>query len=1400
MVKKRLFIVLLICVLLSGVLPVCADDNTAPAACLFYENFEGYPAYGNELFSMRWDVVSQHAETGSTVLLEQDDNNGFAAFQVKTGIRENRVSTPVVSIRKDKIDQSKKTLVYEGLFYAFDENAKLALSFSDARGNNEVELVTLRGSELCVRNADNLVEKTAAEAERKQWNKISVVFNEPASKLTAYLNGEVIAEERRIDIKGLQTNRISFKISVKNNTGIPYAQGRIYMDNFCIYKSTEPKDREDISSAPGEITTLLNKQFTSIARNGRAPGIASFDSTVTIVDAPSELNKSAAIILGKDGDYIPKDQVAIDDFNAKIFCCANDAVSIFVKNTTGQKQKLFDLEKYTSFQTAEIQFDFERAKCILLYQGKRQKETDFSLDNVAYIGFEGREKKIVLNKVLAYSGAENVDESFFKDYSYQQKAIDTLVNPEWKKAYKTISNGVFLSVDFYQASVFGKNLRYHSQPPRMFDGIPYVPVAETTVFLGGEILEEPENGEIRILADGRTAVFGKEEVVTSNHIAYVPAQALAAAFGLRLSWDGSYLLGFGKNLLFTGTTEENEELKSAVYFQRPSGEEIFDRVEKKGSLHPRVLVNSQRLVEVKNNIKNDPVCKTLYEKLKQEADENLNAYTLYYTKPDGTRLLSVSNLMVSRMETLGIAYKVTGDQRYAQAAWRDLFAVSKFEDWNPSHYLDVGTMSLGVAIGYSWFYDYLTDEQKDIIVEGFVRCGLGSYLDSIDRSVFWLEAESNWNPWCHGGILNAIVAMSDRLGDSAKYALDKLFVYTEALYPGFVPDGAWAEGTSYHAVTLRHLSQWCETLEIATGKDYGYWDLPGMDRTAYYGDALSGAGGVFNYGDNTETRSNYAGQAWFAKKFKDSGLAQLRYNNLQENAFAPTLYDLIMTRPEMLGGTSDMAPDILYKNMNLVSMRTSWANNTEGFFLAAKGGENGASHFHYDLGGFVMDVGGTRFAYELGRESYATTAGDTETKQYKKRAEGHNTFVINPDERPGQANPATAQVVAFETKPRGGYAVIDLAPAYSGARNMKRGFFLTNDRQTMLIQDEITLASSAELYWFMHTRGDIRFENEGKTAYITFNSVTIRMDILESDNAGAVFEERAALPLPTTPWLEGQGKNTNYKKLTVHWPEAQKFTLAIAVSQVLDETLEPYRPEVVPMEQWTIPDGELSARPQLTAITKDGETMQTFTADKYSYVVNLPYDAAEKPVYGYYADDSVEVDVIESEKISGVTKFIVKSKERSMYSVYTVTTKIDSYSGAIPGTREAEIVQGTASEEPEYEAGHRAVNVLDGDYNTRWTAEGDQWITLELKEAAEVYAVGVAWNSGDSRTYLFDIEASEDGENWTEVLNGVTSSSKSNEIESFLLGNTKAKYIRYQGHGHVAGSWNGLSEMRVYTK
>ena len=80
-----------------------------------------------------------------------------------------------------------------------------------------------------------------------------------------------------------------------------------------------------------------------------------------------------------------------------------------------------------------------------------------------------------------------------------------------------------------------------------------------------------------------------------------------------------------------------------------------------------------------------------------------------------------------------------------------------------------------------------------------------------------------------------------------------------------------------------------------------------------------------------------------------------------------------------------------------------------------------------------------------------------------------------------------------------------------------------------------------------------------------------------------------------------------------------------------------------------------------------------------------------------------------------------------------------------------------------------------------------------------VYAVGVMCYLGDQRKYLFDLEVSEDGENWTPVYSG-NSSGTTNEMECFLLGGVKAKYVRYQGHAHSAGSWNNISELRVYVR
>ncbi len=917
------------------------------------------------------------------------------------------------------------------------------------------------------------------------------------------------------------------------------------------------------------ITTYLNRQFTGIANDGRAHGVASFTSTVSIVDTPSADNKSARITLGADGAYVPLEQVPAENFTAKIVYQADSDVTLFAKNESGRKETLLTLPAKSALGSVKAALDIDHGICTLTDENGTEKSTSLSIAKIAGLGFDGEGTQLLLNKIFAYSGTAELEDSYFKDYAYQEKAKTYLVTENWKSAYGALSRGVFMGIDFYQASVFGNKIRIEGQPPRVFDGAPYVPVEMAVVCLGGEVLEPTDGAPVRFAANGEIQELIHREIHRVKDTNYVLAQRIADIFGLVLSWDGEYLMGFGKEKLFD-ETKNQDDLKAALYYQRPTGEEIFDRIQKNGDIHPRIFVDTRRLKEIRENIEQYPIIRQWYESLVDKAHSYFETETLYYTKPDGIRLLSVSIELLRRMENLGLAYQMTGDTKYAEVAWRDLEAVSGFNDWNPLHYLDVATMSMGVAVGYSWFYDYLTDERKETIVEGFTRCALDTYIEAVDERTWWTYINSNWNPWCHGGLLEGIVAMSDQLGERGMYALDRMFPYMEYLYGEFAPDGGWAEGTAYHATTLRYLSLWCATLETATGKDFGYWDLPGMDVTAYFSEVLSGAGGVYNYGDNMETLSQCEAQEWFATKYNDPALAKMRYDAARKGDRFIYQYDILMTHPEDMDGVSKMASDTYYKKMNIVSMRTSWEDMTDGFFLAAKGGEHGVSHFHYDHGGFVMDVGGVRFAYELGRESYAVTPNDTKTYQYKKRAEGHNTYVINPDETPGQVDNAYAPVIDFDSKEEGCYTVIDLSQSYKEAQDMKRGFLLTDNRRQLLIQDEVKLSEPSEVYWFMHTQGNVELMDDGKTVYITKAGIKVRLDILDSANGGAKFEVRDALPLETTPWLEGQGRNEEFKKLTIHWDSVQDFILPVMVTQVKNSDILPDFPAVVPMSMWEI--------------------------------------------------------------------------------------------------------------------------------------------------------------------------------------------------------------------------------------
>ena len=73
-------------------------------------------------------------------------------------------------------------------------------------------------------------------------------------------------------------------------------------------------------------------------------------------------------------------------------------------------------------------------------------------------------------------------------------------------------------------------------------------------------------------------------------------------------------------------------------------------------------------------------------------------------------------------------------------------------------------------------------------------------------------------------------------------------------------------------------------------------------------------------------------------------------------------------------------------------------------------------------------------------------------------------------------------------------------------------------------------------------------------------------------------------------------------------------------------------------------------------------------------------------------------------------------------------------------------------------------NTLDGDLDTRWSAEGaGQFIQYDLGEIKQIEEIGMAFYEGDERVQEFKIRTSEDKEDWQTQVDGKSSGDTNQE-------------------------------------
>jgi hypothetical protein len=317
--------------------------------------------------------------------------------------------------------------------------------------------------------------------------------------------------------------------------------------------------------------------------------------------------------------------------------------------------------------------------------------------------------------------------------------------------------------------------------------------------------------------------------------------------------------------------------------------------------------------------------------------------------------------------------------------------------------------------------------------------------------------------------------------------------------------------------------------------------IGGFEQTGLFPIYVTGPlGRTFNYADGGDHPIFAPQMFWLARKFQKPVFAEFECRTTTPSALDLLWYDSAGDNPKAAG----LPLDKYFRGVEVAVLRSDW-ENPQALFVGLKAGDNKAGHGHLDLGSFVFDAAGVRWAMDLGADDYNLPGyfGGQRRNYYRLRAEGHNTLVIDPGQGPDQDPAAKTRITRLESGTERAFAIADLTPAYAkNARRVWRGIALL-DHDTVLVQDEIQADKPLALWWFMHTPVSVKIEDAGRTADLQLAGARLRAEILSP--AGAKFQIMDAQPLPASPHPERQAKNEHIRKLAIHLAGVSNARLAV---------------------------------------------------------------------------------------------------------------------------------------------------------------------------------------------------------------------------------------------------------------
>ncbi|MCX6237394.1 MAG: heparinase II/III family protein [Bacteroidia bacterium] len=339
---------------------------------------------------------------------------------------------------------------------------------------------------------------------------------------------------------------------------------------------------------------------------------------------------------------------------------------------------------------------------------------------------------------------------------------------------------------------------------------------------------------------------------------------------------------------------------------------------------------------------------------------------------------------------------------------------------------------------------------------------------------------NNWNPWICSNWLNAVLLL-EKDNQKRTEAVSKILSVLDQFLNPYPQDGGCDEGPGYWGAAGASLYDNIAMLNLATNNafTYVYKDEKFRNMGKFIYRAQISPVYFMNFADASPKPGMAADMIYrfgaaiedpdmmkFGAFYRTSGDGSSGRSHYFRNFFALFIQKEYQNAAQGLPLPKDTwLPDLQ------VMIARDKQGSTDGFFVAAKGGNNDESHNHNDIGNYMIYYNGFPLLIDVGSGTYTRrTFSDKRYEIWYNRSDYHNDPTINgKDQLPGAE--FKAGNVSYKTGKDFSALSLDIAKSYpedAGVMSWKRTIRL-NRAKNVVIDDAVKLTQTKSVVQHLMT-------------------------------------------------------------------------------------------------------------------------------------------------------------------------------------------------------------------------------------------------------------------------------------------------------------------------------------------